>query len=312
MKYGFENNKFYLELTSSSRPHGNMREEHELRAKEIAENYKDIWISFSAGIDSQSIFLSFRNLGVDTKCAFLYLHGYNDQELTNVRFLENKYNFKAHIVDIDVLAIQKEIEQESIDTDTPGTVNLLHKRFLSQLPDSCTFIQENHNPLVFVGSSPDKLWWYQGYYLPQIARSRAFDSLNRSGNYLFWDDSAEFHLSMLEDDVFKGSLYSAQYIDGNGLKRHNNLVDPYDRWDTYIKPIIYGKYWKDDLVYFPKFAGAVENVPYLTGNPEARKHAVIIPYFELIDFLKNTDSRTQRFYENVNYYKLDNRRKPNV
>ena len=105
-------------------------------------------------------------------------------------------------------------------------------------------------------------------------------------------------LSIIGDDIFKAALISAKYFDGNNVIHPNKDLKTVDRWDFYIKPLLYGKYWGNALSYFPKYAG-FETVEYLHGNANFKKHAVGIPYDKLIEFIKTPGAITKRFYQNV-------------
>lgn len=305
MNYGFEDGKFYLDIKACERPHLNMREEHELRAKEIAEKYKKICVSFSGGVDSQAMIHSFKNLGADFQSAFLYLPGYNDCEYEQVKVIEHKYGgINLNIIDFDVDAIQEELEQGGIEHDMPTLINILQRKFLGCLPSDWDFVQMAHDPFVYINKNNGRPYWYQGYYLPEISRQRIFQSLNRTGNNIFWCDTSEFLSSILDDDVFKAAIVTARYFDGNKARVPGKYLHTVDRWDFYIKPIVYGKYWKDELIYFPKFAGT-ENIAYISGNTEFRKHALSVPYYEFLNFLNQNNGETKRFYENVPYVKLE-------
>ena len=300
MNYGFEDNKFYLDITSTSRPHGTMREEHEFRAKQIAENYDNIWVSLSSGVDSQSILHSFRNLGVDATYAFMYFPGYNDNELEQIKILENKYGIKTEIFDFDPIAIKDEVLFLSEQFKVHSYVNIFHAIFLRTLPSDVNFVQMTHDPLVYVNVEKNKQWFYQGYYLAEISRDRAFKNISRTGEVILWGDYPEFLMSILDDDVYKAAIYTARYFDGNGAVIPHKDLKTLDRWDFYIKPIIYGKYWRDELIYFPKFGGQ-EKIPYAYDYEKGllKKHAISIPYFEFLEFLGNQKSETKRFFENV-------------
>lgn len=305
MIYGFENGKFYIDFKSCERPHLNMREEHELRAKEIAETSNKLCVSLSGGVDSQAMVHSFKRLGVDFQSAFLYLPGYNDQEYEQVKIVNQKYGgVNLNIIDFEVDEIQEEIEQGGIEFDMPTLINVLQRKFLGCLPSDWDFVQMAHDPFVFVNHQNNKAFWYQGYYLPEISRQRIFNTLNRTGKNIYWCDTSEFLASILDDDVYKAAIITAKYFDGNKARVPGKKLHTVDRWDYYIKPIIYGKYWKDELIYFPKFAGT-ENIHYISGNPEFRKHALTVPYFEFLDFLNQNNGEVRRFYENVEYVRLD-------
>jgi hypothetical protein len=138
--------------------------------------------------------------------------------------------------------------------------------------------------------------------MAEIARPRGISGLLRSGKVIPYGDPPEFLLSIIDDDVYRAALKSSRYFDGNLAVVPKKNLRNVDRWDYYIKPIIYGKYWGDELTYFPKFAG-IENIEWLYAEPEhrysLRKHAVMIPYEEMIVFLKDTNSVSKRVYENV-------------
>jgi hypothetical protein len=297
MIYGFEDEKFYVEYHGCSRSVGNMREESDRRARDVAELGGKFMLGFSGGVDSQAVLQSFRDIGCPIETAFLYLPGYNDNEYEQVKYLDKKYQMTTQVVDINPMDVKEEIERLSIELDIPGKNNILQSIFLSMLPSDVHFIQMVHDPYCYVHNDYSKFQYFFGYYLPEISRKRAFDRLNRRGQNIFYGDTYEFLLSILRDDVYRGALEAAQYFDGNGLDIEGKYLKEVDRWDYYIKPIIYGKYWGNTLTYFPKFQG-FERVEYLHGNPLFRKHACVIPYYELIKVLE-TPGAIRRVYENV-------------
>lgn len=299
MKFGFENNKFYIELVSRSREVGNMREESDRRARDLAEQYGGkFMLGNSSGLDSQSVIHSFCTQGIPLETAFLYLPGHNDNELEQVKFIDKKYGLKTHIIDLDPFACQEEIIELSTMLDISAKNNVLQRKFLSMLPDDYNFIQMVHDPFVYVYPDYERFGYMQGFYLPEITRSRAFASLKRKGANIFYGNTEEFLLSIIGDDIFKSALMSAKYFDGNGVTHPNKYLKTVDRWDYYIKPLLYGKYWGNELTYFPKYAG-FETVEYLHGNDKFKQRAVIIPYDEIIEFIKTPGAVTKRFYQNV-------------
>lgn len=299
MNFGFENDKFYIELTSRSRAVGTMREESDRRARELAEQYSgNFLLGNSGGLDSQSVIHSFVTQGIPLETAFLHLPRYNDNELEQVRIIDKKYNLTTEIISLDPYEIKDEIISTAEALDIPAKNNVLQRKFLSMLPEHYNFIQMVHDPFVYVHPNYSKLSYLQGFYLPEIARTRAFASLERSGANIFYGNSEEFLLSIIGDDVYKGALLASRYFDESGLTHPNKYLKTVDRWDMFIKPILYGKYWGDELTYFPKYAG-FETVDYLHGNSKFKQHAVAIEYFELLDFLRTPGAITKRFYANV-------------
>lgn len=304
MNYGFdETGKYWVEFKSSSRPVGNMREEHERRAREIADSSDNIWISLSGGVDSQAMLHSFHLLGKPVQCLFMHLPGYNDNEYEQVKILEQKYKFKANIVSFDIMSMEEEIVSLSDSSNVLNRAHVLQSRMLKYIPDDCDYLQMNHDPFVWVNPQTGKSFYFHGYHRPETARARMFEMMGRSGRNIFWGDTPEFLCSILNDSVFKGAIHTARYFDQSGLSHPTKFLTTVDRWDMFIKPIIYGKYWQDELIYFPKFAGS-ENVSFLKGYSKPmfeREHAVIVPYFEFCDFLKRGDGSTWRISANVPY-----------
>lgn len=298
---GFEDNKFYVDFRPCTRPHGTMREEHEFRAREIAETSKKICVSLSSGVDSQSVLHSFYNLGVDFETSFLYCPGYNDIELKQLDILKQKYNIRPHVITLHIDQIKNTIEEEVISLDVSIKNSILQKEYVKQLPSDYDIVQMSHDPFVWIDQATSASFFFVGRYMPELSRARAFESLSREGKTLFWANSPEFLASILDDDVFKSAIYTHRYFDGNGASIPGKHLLAEDRWDYYIKPIIYGKYWKDELEYFPKYAGT-ELIPNFNGNPLMRKHGCAIPYFDLLTLLNNIGADPVRVYENVPFF----------
>jgi hypothetical protein len=300
MIQGFENNQWWIEYQSCRWTPGNMREESDRRAREIGETSKKIMLSLSGGVDSQSMLLSFQEMGVPVECAFLYLPGLNDNELNNLRLVEKKHQIKTHIIDIDVYKIKDELEAEAADRDIQIN-SILQKKFLSLLPDDYDFVQMVHDPYVHI-KEDNTPFWFQGYNSFEMVRHRAFELLDRKGKFIFYGDTSEFLVSILDEETLWSCIYSWPYFKGNGLTNGADRKITYptttDRWDYYIKPLIYGKYWKDELLYFPKWSG-FENIPFFLTTIKLREHALITPLRPFVDFLKSCNGETKRFYQNV-------------
>jgi hypothetical protein len=305
MNYGFEDNKFYLDIPACSRPAGNMKQESDRRALEIAERGTKLMLGISSGVDSQSVLHSFYTQGIPLECVFFYMPGYNDNEYEQLQLVKKKYGQRIDIIDLDPYSIKDEVLDFAVEHKI-NPLQGLHRKFLSILPSDYDFIQMIHDPFVYV-SPTDRFYFYHWYSSPEISRIRAYESLNRIGKFIPYGGTSEFLYSILNDDVYKSALYTHRYFDGNNLTKPNCRLQTVDRWDYYINPIIYGKYWKDELIYFPKYGGW-ESIDYLfTGLEERgldastwpRTHATAIPYFELLEHLGSNTGSVKRYYENV-------------
>jgi hypothetical protein len=299
MNYGFENDKWYIDYTTCTRPVGNMRQESDRRAVEIANTSSKIMISLSGGLDSQSVLHSFYTQDIPVECAFLYLPGYNDNEYQNLKIIEKKYGIKAHIVDFDPYDYQDEIEEESMKHDIQPN-SIIQKKFLSLLPGDYDFVSITHDPFISIDIKERNTSWFFGYNTPEVARQRAFDLVDRKGKYIFFGDTSEFLTSILSEEIVHACIFSWPYFLFNGLSKPGVKLATVDRWDYYIKPLVYGKYWRDELLYFPKFAG-FERVPFLQTPLRYKEHAVKIPLREFLMFLRSNTGETKRYFENVPY-----------
>lgn len=297
MNLGLDNGHFFAEYTTVSRPIGNIKQECDLRAIDLAESSKTnkFMLGMSSGLDSQIVYLSFVQQGIPIECAFLYLPGYNEFEYSNLKILEKAWGFKSHIIDIDPKTVKDEILSTSQELNIhPNQV--LQRKFLSLLPDDYDFLQGWDGPLVvFKDKQP---YYYEGYNSFEVSRNRAFNSLNRVGRNILYDRTTECILSMLEDDIMKGYVKSAEYFEGNGLTKHGHDVSIVDRWDYYVKPIMYAKYWDDELFYFAKYAGP-EGIEYIENAPKHkfREKYITVPYNQFIIDLHDNSKQIVRYYD---------------
>jgi hypothetical protein len=300
---GFEDGKFYIDFESCSRPVGNMREEADRRAVELYSSSQNLLLGLSGGLDSQGVLHSFMSQGIPLETVFFYSPGYNDNELENVRFLDKKYGITTQVVDLDPVALRPEIEELTEKYDFPLKNNALQMKFLEQVPKHYDFIQMCLDPFIYINPASRKFYYYQGYYLTMMSRLRCFSHLNRTGKNIMYGWTPEFLTSVITDDIYLGALRAATYFDGNGVKIPLKSPRTLDRWDMYIKPILYGKYWGEELEYFPKYAG-FEKLEWILVEPRykayyVKKHAMAIPYFEFVDFLKLGTGKVKRYYENI-------------
>ena len=293
MKFGLtEDGKFYTEFVSCSRPVGNMRQELELACQRISSESK-IMISLSSGLDSQVILHTFATMGLPYECAFMHHPGYNDIELKRIGILEKKYGFKANIVTIDPIVIKDTIEHLAEETGVPPQHHIT-EMFFKQIPETYNIVEGLENPDLYL---EDGKWMMLESYRA-LDTTAAWFHKNRPNKIIHLDRRSEHYelaLSMVTDDIAKAYRHSYPFI------RHNGLVDgeTHERplmyiwgWTHYIKPIQYGVYWKDELIYFPKFA-VQQQVDYLV-NPKVThdyfRQAVAIELDPLIKHLSDWGS----------------------
>jgi hypothetical protein len=89
MNFGFENNKFYVDIPPCKRAPGTMRKESDRRALEIAEAGSKLMLCMSSGVDSQAVLHSFYEQGIPIECVYFYMPGHNDVEYAQLKEVEN-------------------------------------------------------------------------------------------------------------------------------------------------------------------------------------------------------------------------------
>jgi hypothetical protein len=295
MNYGFDQNKFFVEY-SCSRSVGNIRQEFDRRALDLYKQYPNIILSMSSGLDSQATFHSFYSQGIIIDTAFFYYKNYNDIEYEQLEIISKKYNIKPIIVEIDVDKIKKEILQETEKTGIPP-LHLIHNYGLKQLPNNYNFLQGFNGPDFLVRNN--KKYILESFNSVEISRLRALNLNERTGKILAFDRSGEILLSLLQDDIIKSFYISYDYFSNNKLYHKNTgKIYPVEFWDLYVKPMVYGKYWKNELEYFPKYQGP-ENIEWIFNGEkhDYEKYLVAINYDELCDHLIKSDGTKKRFYQ---------------
>lgn len=284
--------EFSFTIKPPNRQVGNIREECFSHAREIYQNHSKILLSVSSGLDSQMMLHCFKMQDIPVECSFLHSPGYNDIEFERLRVLEKKYNFKAMIVTLDPDKLKDEILEEVAETHIQQN-HLYQKRYLDKLPRDYHFVQTT-NPGGFYIDERNIAHLYMGLHISEISRNIAFNSLARAGGHTFFSNTVEFLYSIVTDDIFKAYSYSYRYLKGNGLSINMNT----DAYDVYIKPFLIGKYFKDELIYYPKLSG-IENIPYLYGNPRFKEYMSVIPINEIVQNIHLGKTVTYR----QNYHK---------
>lgn len=298
INFGFENDKFYVEYCCS-RPVGNLREEFDKRAVDLYQKNPKLMLGLSTGLDSQAVLHSFFTQGIPLELAFLYLKGSNENELERLRLLEKKYGFSAIVIETDPYARKEEL-LELYEQTGLAPYQHMHQEFLDQLPKDHDFIQGIHGPDLL--SKNGKWYMLETPNSFEIARLRALKLSNRSGDIIGWERTGEILLSLLTDDILQAFLYAHPYISENGLvDSEGEKIRLIDNWDVYIKPFIYGKYWKDELEYFPKYQGP-EKIDWIMNTKwhNYQKNMLGSPLNDLINHLSKCDGNPIRFWERSN------------
>jgi len=269
----------------------NFREACIYRAKELYESLKNPVISFSGGLDSQLVLHSFYEQGYKIDCIFRHFVNYNDNELENIKILQKRYGFKINIIEMNPYEYRDDILAEYEETDIPPN-QLLYKKFYSLLPDDLDIIQGFDGPNVY--QSKNELYYIETTNSYEFSRRRAINILNRRGKFVSFEKNSNLLLSTLSEEIYQIFCKTFNYF------LHNQVegIKVIDFWDTYVKPFVYYKHWKNELIYFPKYQGP-EKIDWIMNGPKQqyKKNMITIPLPYLNEVLIGND--TIKFQQNV-------------
>ena len=142
----------------------------------------------------------------------------------------------------------------------------------------------------------------------EIASQRALREVKREGRIVSIDRRSkfnEFTLALLDNPIVEGYCNSIRYIAGNGLVEKKSGESPplIFSWEYYVKPLLYGLYWKGELELFPKDVSA-NNIDWIMNPADTRlRHnyknkCAYVERNELISHLKDFGSnKTRRWHQ---------------
>lgn len=291
--YGFVDDRYILKINPATNTNLDFKEACMIRAKELYNNLQYPVISISGGLDGQIVLNSFYDQNFKVDCVFRHYPGFNDIELGWVNALQKKYNFHLTKIEINPLEIKDEILKEFKDTKIfPG--ELCYKKFVSKLPDDLDIIQGFEGPIIVQGFG--KLYYLESYNTFEMVRRRAVSLLNRQGKFITFEKTSNLLAATFQEELFQCFLDSYDYFAGHDFTKYLKNFLP-DSWDLYIKPFLYYKHWKNDLLYFPKYQGS-EGINWLGDfRTYYRERMIVIEINTLKNHVLNQESGYKEFYE---------------
>jgi hypothetical protein len=295
-KYDIEDNKFTLLVNPATNKNYNFYEACMYRAREIYDSVKNPVLGLSGGLDSQLVLNCFYSQGLKIDCVFRHFVGYNDIELININILEKKYGFKVKIISINPIELKEEILAESQKTSIPPN-QLMYRTFVSKLPQDLDIIQGLEGPDVI--KFKEKIYYLESYNSLEFSRRRAVDMLDRSGKFISFEKNSNILLSILNEEVYNTFISQYDYFVNHEyvMLSEKKLIF---FWDLFVKTFIYHKYWKDDLIYFPKYQG-IENLDYIVNGPkhDYKSNMILIGIENLKSIFNADGTEYKKFYEYV-------------
>jgi hypothetical protein len=282
-----ENDKHIVTYTAPSRKFGNFREELYNDAKTISNKYGHVYIGFSSGIDSQTIIRSFIDAGADFTPFYINAVGYNDHELNQLSQCETFYNIKVRIISFDLASKKDDWLRRKIEDNFPNCTPY-------NIADGVTELEGN-DPIIISGPELHILGWRPScaYHNYQKGDNLRFQLIRKFRTLLTWPYSPEAIASLYCDDLVKAYITSKKYFDNNGF-----VIKPHMGFNTYVKPLLKAKYFKDDLIYFSKKTGYEEFPDWIGENPSGtppKKYSVSTPITDAISHLESCDGSIREY-----------------
>jgi len=248
----------YVANLQSAGPVANLRTTLEQIVKDLGNN---LMLGVSGGLDSQVLIHSVASQGIPFEAATLYLPGYNDGDLKNLKVLEQKYNFKLTVVELDIHnSFGQNILNEYYETGVLPDY-ILYRNFVSKLPTNCNFVQGLSAPIVLKRNinNKQKLFYVDSVNHPHRELNQALTSLPRSGNIININEDPRYISSILHDPFYSAMMYSYDYLRGNRVEKNKAEMPDAELYHYFVRPILYANYW-DDLIYSTKidFIGNID------------------------------------------------------
>lgn len=283
IQFSSDPDNFTVTYASPSRDYGNLREEFNNDALALKQK-GPLFLAFSSGVDSQIILRSFLDMKVDVEPVFLHMKGINDADFEQMQVCKRFYGIDVRVIDLDVEAYK---ESWLID-NKQNLVNCISQypfKFLSEsLTEPYPIITQGSVEPCVVGSDDRNVSIYHNMY--EFMELRFNIMANRE--VIDFPLSPESVASYYTDENLKTFARTFRYY-------YDNSADPTQSFNKHCKAFVKGRYYNNDILWFPKLTGYETAPSWLIESDYVKKARVSVPYWELVDFLENTRNQTKTF-----------------
>lgn len=286
MKFGIEfinNGKFKVRYNSPSREFSNLRKEFNIDASNLSAKFGPLYVAFSSGVDSQIILRSFLDQKLDVTPIFLHAVGYNDIEYKRVLMCEEFFKIPIKVYTVD---IEQHKSQWLLETDLNVRSQLPFEYLSSKLENNWPIITQGAIEPAIVGDNPINASVYHNKKETMILRHALMQKHRKVIDFPY---SPEAVASYYTDPMMKMFCNSLFYFSDSNV--------PYiDRYNTFAKPFVKGRYYGKDILWFNKLTGS-ENYPewLAKGSDYDTTTRVSVPYWKLVNFLETQINTSKTF-----------------
>lgn len=284
--YHLEDDNMVVTYESPSRKFGNLREELNNDAVRINREHGKVYVAFSTGVDSQVMLRCFLDMNCDFEPFFLYVKGLNDFEHRMLVKSENFYGIKIKVLEIDIEQYKEEWLQRKVDENLVTLVHNPLEWACAHLPEDWPVIMSGANEPSIVGTRETGMHIYHNYYESLLLRFRLLGQHRLIFDFPY---SAESLASFYCDDLIKTWQHVSNYYIHNDLvsKKTGKKPSPGSRFNYYLKGLMKGRYFKNDIMWPIKKTG-FERFPKWTVPSWVypQKYNVTVNYDELVEHLE--------------------------
>ena len=299
IEYSKDLNNFFIRHHAPARQFYDLRSEFNNDAALIKEKCGPVYVGFSSGVDSQIIARCFIDSKVDAEYVFLHSIGYNDLELERVKECEKFFGIEVRIFSLNVEEHKEQWLKKKKKERVPSMHQYSMEWLSRQLSEKYPFVTQGSNEPYLVGSSEKNVGIYRNYFEDMQQRFRAMEKYRSIIDFPY---TAESIASYYTDETTKTFASSIKYFHENQLSKENKILPIGQYWNYYAKPMIKGRHFKNDIIWYGKLNG-YESYPIWVesffGILETR---ISIPYWDLVQYLEtNIGSNSYKDYKDWHY-----------
>jgi len=258
--YDIDNLGPVVRYLSPSRKFSNLRDELNNDARLINQKYGKVYLAFSSGVDSQVILRCFIDIKGEFEPFFIHYTNYNTNELEQVRQAEKFYNIKIKILDIDIDSYKDQWEQRRLNENHLTCIHYPFEWASEILPNPWPIVMSGANEPTLIENLNDKIYIWHNIQESEMFRFRL---MTKYRTILDFPYSAESLSAYYCDNIIKTYCHVNSYYFRNNLfvkKKSGEFDFVRERFSVYLKTLIKGKEFKDEIIWFPKLTG-YENFP---------------------------------------------------
>lgn len=299
MKQGlqFKNSpiNFFVRVNAPNRNYNDIRTEYASDAYNMTKEFGQVNLSFSTGIDSQKALRAFLDANITPNVYFLRYLGYENQEFERVKECEDFYKIKINIIDINLDRYRDQWIKRNEGNPLESMRQYPFEYLSESIPNSYPLVSIGPHDMnqTFWGSKTSRSNMYWNYFQGELQRYKMLRKYRKVIDLPF---SPEAIAATYSDETIKTFSRTVRYH--KETMPHIGVVN---YWKYFIKPMLYGKHYKNDIIWYGKLTGQ-ENLPtwfYDRNTRYIKETSITANYWDLVNFVENNRQGYIDFTDNL-------------